>query len=94
MRTAHISKDLPRDAMQHRGRAVVRLKAEALWERLALLGRSQNWLARETGISPGYLSTLVNSRRAPSGRVRRRLQQVLGVEDFHALFSVQRPHDP
>ena len=79
--------------MQRQRRAVVRLNTEALWERLALLGRSQNWLARETGISPGYLSMLVNNRRAPSGRVRRRMQQVLGVEDFHALFSAQRPND-
>ena len=79
--------------MQRRDRAVVRLNTEALWERLALLGRSQNWLARETGISPGYLSMLVNNHRAPSGRVRRRMQQALGVEDFHALFAVQRPND-
>lgn len=92
MREAHILKDPSRDTMQHRGRTVVWLKAEALWERLTLLGRSQNWLARETGISPGYLSMLVNNRRTPSGRVRRRMQQVLGVEDFHALFAVQRPN--
>lgn len=79
--------------MQRQRRTVVRLNREALWERLALLGRSQNWLARETGISPGHLSMLVNNRRTASGRVRRRMQQVLGVEDFHALFAVQRPND-
>ena len=49
-------------------RTVVLLKTRALWDRLELLGRSQNWLARETGISRGYLSTLVNEGRAPSGR--------------------------
>ena len=69
---------------------VVRLKTEALWERLALLGRSQNWLARQVGISPGYLSTLVNERRAPSGRIRRRMQDVLGMAQFDDLFALER----
>ena len=78
--------------MRRRERIIVRLKTEALWARLALLHRSQNWLARETGISPGYLSMLVNTGRAPSGRVRRRMQHVLGVEDFHELFALERQH--
>ena len=69
---------------------VVRLKTEALWERLALLGRSQNWLARQIEISPGYLSTLVNERRAPSGRIRRRMQDVLGMAQFDDLFLLER----
>ncbi len=75
--------------MSRQRRTVVRLKTEALWARLALLGRSQNWLARQVGISPGYLSTLVNERRAPSGRVRRSMQQVLGGADFDDLFSLE-----
>ena len=79
--------------MRRRGRTVVRLKKEALWERLSLLGRSQNWLAREAGISPGYLSVLVNEERAPSGRIRRRMQKVLGLEDFHELFALQHRND-
>ena len=70
-------------------RTVVLLKTRALWDRLELLGRSQNWLARETGISRGYLSTLVNEGRAPSGRIRRRMQTVLGVEDFDELFELR-----
>ena len=75
------------------GRTVVRLDAAALWKRLALLNRSQNWLARETGISPGYLSLLVNEGRAPSGRIRRRMQEALEVEDFHELFRLEERHD-
>ena len=62
-RDANEAKGRPRRA----GRTVVRLDAAALWKRLALLNRSQNWLAREIGISPGYLSLLVNEGRAPSG---------------------------
>ena len=76
--------------MRPRERTVVRLKTDALWARLALLHRSQNWLAREMGISPGYLSLLVNEGRAPSGRIRRRLQEVLGVEDFDEMFTLER----
>ena len=65
--------------MRRPKRTVAMLKQEALWERLALLGRSQNWLAREAGISPGYLSMLVNGKRAASGQVRRRLLRILGI---------------
>ena len=75
--------------MQRRRRTAVLLNTQALWDRLALLGRSQNWLAREVGISPGYLSVLVNTGRAPSGRVRRRMQEVLGVGDFNELFALE-----
>ena len=74
-------------------RTVVLLKTKALWERLAMLDRSQNWLARELGISKGYLSTLVNEGRAPSGRIRRRMRTVLGVEDFHELFELRHEDD-
>ena len=76
--------------MKRRRRAPVRLKTKALWERLDVLGRSQNWLAAELGITPGYLSMLVNKDQAPSGRIRRRMQVALGVEDFHELFAWER----
>ncbi len=70
-------------------RAVVRLDTAALWRRLALLNRSQSWLAREIGISPGYLSMLINAGRAPSGRIRERMQKALGVDDFSDLFGLE-----
>ena len=84
------------EAKGHRkraGRIVVRLNTAALWRRLALLNRSQNWLAREVGISPGYLSMLVNAGRAPSGRIRRRMQKALGVDDFEDLFRLEDSND-
>ncbi|MDE0476370.1 MAG: helix-turn-helix transcriptional regulator [Gammaproteobacteria bacterium] len=76
-----------------RRRVVVTLKPEPLWERLAVLGRSQNWLAREAGISRGYLSMLVNGKRSPSGRIRRRLLRILELEDFHELFTLRSGRD-
>ncbi len=78
---------------RRRGRVVVRLNTAALWERLALLGRSQNWLAREIGVSPGYVSMLVNEGRAPSGRIRERMLKALGVDDFHQLFILEEMDD-
>lgn len=74
-------------------RTVVLLKTKALWDRLAKLDRSQNWLAREVGISKSYLSTLVNEGRAPSGHIRRRMRAVLGVEGFDELFELRHEDD-
>ena len=71
------------------GRTVVRLDTASLWRRLTLLNRSQNWLAREVGVSPGYMSMLVNGGRSPSGRIRRRMQKALGVDDFNQLFTLE-----
>ena len=87
MCSQHINRE--RGPRRRRGRSVVRLDTSALWERLALLNRSQNWLAREIGVSPAYVSMLVNEGRAPSGRIRRRMLKALGVDDFHQLFRLE-----
>ena len=79
------SQDGPR---RREGRTVVRLDAAALWKRLALLNRSQNWLAREIGISSGYMSMLVNGGRAPSGRIRRRMLKALGSDRFSPVIHI------
>lgn len=71
------------------GRTVVRLDTAALWDRLELLDRSQNWLAREAGMSQGYLSKLVNEGRAPSEGIRSRMLKALGLDDFHQLFRLE-----
>ncbi len=75
--------------MARRRRPAVRLKQQALWKRLAGLNRSQGWLARQAGVSPGYLSTLITEGRAPSGCVRRRLQAALDITDFDELFELE-----
>ena len=77
--------------MSRAERAVVLLKRRVLWDRLDLLNRSQGWLAREVGVSPSYLSRLLREGRAPSGRIRRRLQRVLGFDGFDDLFELERP---
>ena len=75
------------------GRKVVRLDAAALWRRLELLGRSQNWLAREIGVSPAYVSMLVNGGRSPSGRIRRRMRKALGVTNSKELFKTEENNE-
>ena len=40
------------------------------------------------------MSMLVNGERSPSGRIRRRMQKVLGVDDFDQLFTMEDRHDP
>ena len=79
--------------MKPRNRYRVLLKTQAIWRRLEIMGRSQNWLAHQAGISPGYLSALVNEGRAPSGCIRRRIQRALNAPDFDELFELERHDD-
>ena len=83
----------PRGRRRRDARSAVRLDARSLWARLALLNRSQNWLADQIGISSGYMSKLVTAGRAPSGRIRQRMLQALGVEDFHELFKLDEEEE-
>ena len=53
------------------------------------MNRSQNWLAREIGVSPGYMSMLVNGGRSPSGHIRRRMRKALGVTNIKELLKLE-----
>ena len=77
-----------RNVKRRRPSTRVILNAAAVWELLDRLEMSQNQLARLAGISPSHLSYLMNGQRSPSPWVRRRLQEVLGVDDFHQLFLI------
>ena len=66
----------------------VMLKAAAARELLRHLNVSQNELAERCGLTSGYMSQLFNWERSPSPSPRRKMQQVLGVDDFDALFVV------
>ena len=83
------SNQRPKGPRGRRGRTVVRLNTAALWERLSQLNRSQNWLAREIGVSPGYVSMLVNGGRTPSARICRRMLKALRVNDYKQLFDME-----
>ena len=63
---------------------------------LAALGPAQpfqNWLAREVGVTPAYVSMLVNGGRSPSGRIRRRMRKALGVTNSKELFKTEDKHE-
>ncbi len=49
----------------------------ALWDRMEIIGISQNETARRAGISSGHLSQIMNGQRTPSGDVLWRLHDVL-----------------
>ena len=49
----------------------------ALWDRMDAHGISQNEAARRAGISNAYLSHILNGTRTPSGKVLRKLHEVL-----------------
>ena len=72
---------------------MVKLDAAAIFERLNMLGRSQNWLARQVGVTPAYMSMLVNGGRSPSGRIRRRMQKALGATRSQQLFKTEVKHE-
>ncbi len=72
-----------------RDRLQVTLKPAPVWAFLDEQGISQNELARLIGISSGYLSQLMSGSAHPSPQVRRRLLDVLGLDDFDELFSIE-----
>ena len=70
----------------------VRIKVAAIYERLDRLHMSQSALAREAGLTTGYVSPLVSGKRTPSPDVRRRIHEALGVVDFDELFEPEVTH--
>ena len=76
---------------RRRGAPRVWLNPVAVWELLDRLGISQNEVARRCGFSPSHLSMLMNGQRSPSPRARKRLMEVLGVEDLAVLFITEPP---
>ena len=50
---------------------------EAVWDRMEILGISQNEVARRTGVNSSHLSQVMTGRATPSGEVLKRLHDVL-----------------
>lgn len=67
----------------------VRINPVALWEAMARRNLSQNELARELGISSGYMSQLLCGTRYPSPRLRRRMLERLTPAGFNDLFYIE-----
>ena len=67
----------------------VRLDPTAAWRLMDRLDISQNEWARRAGLASGYMSELMNGKRSPSSRTRRRLMRALGVAQSEDLFVVE-----
>jgi len=67
----------------------VHIDSTALWEAMARHNLSQNDLARELGISSGYMSQLLCGTRYPSPRLRRRMLERLTPAGFNDLFYIE-----
>lgn len=50
---------------------------------------SQNELAEKLSISSGYMSQLVNGRRCPSPKLRKKMLHVLSPLPFNDLFYLE-----
>ena len=74
-------------------RLKVRLDPHAAWRLMDRLDISQNELARRAGLASGYMSELMNGKRSPSSRTRRRLLRALGVARSEELFVVEAVHE-
>ena len=66
----------------------VMLRSEVAKALLRQLNMSRNEMAELCGLTTGYMSQLFNWERSPSPSARRRIQHILGVDDFDALFVV------
>ena len=67
----------------------IRLDPHAAWRLMDRLDVSQNELARRAGLASGYMSDLMNGKRSPSSRTRRRLLRALTVARSEELFIVE-----
>ena len=83
-----------REVKRRRPSSRVMLKPVAVWRVLDERDISQNELARLCGLSSGYMSQLMAGTRSPSARVRRDIQEALGVTAFDELFIIERLDDP
>ncbi len=67
-----------------------RLNGEGIRAYLYRRNLSQNWLAKRLGISSGYMTQLLNGTRAPSPRLRNRIQEHFADMEFDELFDTVR----
>ncbi len=78
---------------RRRPRSRIKLKPAPVQDFMDRSNLAQKAMACLIEISEAYFSQLMNGDRSPSAKVRGRLQQVMGVEDFDALFIVEEDTD-
>ena len=78
---------------RRRPRSRIKLKPAPVQDFMDRSNLTQKDMAYLVGISEAYFSQLMNGDRSPSAKVRVRLQQVMGVDDFDTLFIVEEDTD-
>ena len=78
---------------RRRPRTKIRLNPVPVQEFMDRSNLTQRDMAYLVGISEAYFSQLMNGDRSPSAKVRSRIQQVMGVDDFDTLFIVEENTD-
>ena len=66
----------------------VLLRAGVVRDRLIRKSRSQNWLAVRLGITPGYISQIMDGCRNPSPALRQRFLDTFPECEFDDLFQI------
>ena len=74
---------------RRRPRSIIKLNPGPVQDFMDRSNLAQKDMACLVGISEAYFSQLMNGDRSPSAKVRSRLQQVMGVDDFDLLFAVE-----
>lgn len=67
----------------------VYLKRNVIQKKLFRKNKSQNWLAKQFGITSGYMSQLMDGSRNPSPVLRVRILKVFRGHEFDDLFVIK-----
>ena len=70
---------------------VVAIRSEAIRKILARKNMSQNWFARQLGVSSGYMSQLMTGVRNPSPDLRIKILEKLKMDEsgFDRIFEIK-----
>ncbi|MFA5162113.1 MAG: helix-turn-helix transcriptional regulator [Elusimicrobiales bacterium] len=71
-------------------RCKVRVKAEAVRQKLAERNKTVKWLVYRLDITSGYFSHIIHGKRNPSPKLRQRMMRVLETENFDDLFAITK----
>ena len=74
---------------RRRPRSRIKLNPGPVQDFLDRSNLTQKDMAYLVGISEACFSQLMNGDRNPSARVRGRIQQAIGIDDFDLLFIVE-----
>jgi len=72
----------------------VSINQQIFWHHMTCANVSQNQLAHELGVSSSYLSQIVNGRRFPSAKLRKKLLKYFEPLNFNDLFSLISEDNP